>query len=78
MAELVAKNHNYKSILIEWGQKNAKKVSFKIVDEEGANHSKIFTAQVFIDKEPDESATGHSKKKAEQAAAEKACKALNL
>ena len=48
MADLVEKNHNFKSILIEWGQKNAKKVNFRIVDEEGANHSKLFTAQVFI------------------------------
>lgn len=78
MEDLVEKNHNFKSILIEWGQKNAKKVNFKIVDEEGANHLKTFTAQVFIDGEGQEKATGHSKKKAEQAAAEKTCKTINL
>ena len=72
LEQLVELNANFKSQIIEWAQRNNKKVQFVIVDEKGASHSREFHAQVTIDDEVVGSGKGLSKKKAEQAAAEKA------
>lgn len=69
---IVEQNVNFKSQVIEWAQRNSKKVSFDIVDEKGASHHKEFQAEVSIDGEIMGTGKGMSKKKAEQAAAEKA------
>ena len=71
-------NTNYKSSIIEWGQKNQRKIEFKIVDEEGEQHSKKFTACVIIDDKEMNSATAVNKKRAEQAAAKKAIEQLGI
>lgn len=76
LEQLVELNANFKSQIIEWAQRNNKKVQFLIVDEKGASHSREFHAQVTIDGEIVGSGKGLSKKKAEQAAAEKALLAL--
>lgn len=76
LKEIVSLNNNFKSTLIEWAQKGNKDISFEIIKEAGNNHSKKFTAQVVIDNEPISSGTGHSKKKAEQSAAQYACEKL--
>lgn len=76
--DIVENNRNFKSILIEWCQKNDKQVKFTIVNEEGENHKKEFTSQVYIDKEEISIGKGYSKKKAEQAAAEKVCSQYGL
>ena len=69
---IVEQNINYKSQLIEWAQRKNRKVAFEIVNESGASHYKEFLAEVKIDGELAGSGKGLSKKKAEQAAAEKA------
>jgi len=69
---IVEQNINFKSQLIEWTQRNNRKITFDIVDEKGASHYKEFLAEVKIDGELAGSGKGLSKKKAEQAAAEKA------
>jgi ribonuclease-3 len=69
---IVEQNINFKSQLIEWAQRNNKKISFDIVDEKGASHYREFVAEVRIDGEMAGTGKGLSKKKAEQAAAEKA------
>lgn len=69
---IVGQNVNFKSQLIEWAQRNNKKVSFDIVDERGASHHKEFYAEVSIGDELLGKGKGMSKKKAEQAAAEEA------
>jgi len=69
---IVEQNVNFKSQLIEWAQQNSKKISFDIVDEKGASHYREFLAEVRIDGEIAGTGKGLSKKKAEQAAAEKA------
>lgn len=76
--DIVENNRNFKSILIEWCQKNDKKISFSIANEEGENHKKEFTANAFIDNEIVGTGKGYSKKKAEQSAAEKVCSQYNL
>jgi len=69
---IVEQNVNFKSQLIEWAQQNSKKIAFDIVDEKGASHYREFVAEVKIDGEVAGTGAGLSKKKAEQAAAEKA------
>jgi ribonuclease-3 len=74
---VVQNNPNFKSILIEWAQKEGKKAQFSL-EEEGLHHNKEFTAFVLIDGEKIAEGKGYSKKKAEQTAAMKACDALGL
>ena len=70
--EIVANNKNFKSMLIEWAQKENKIIRFNIIKEGGTTHFKEFIAQVLLDDQEFSTGTGPSKKKAEQAAAEKA------
>lgn len=76
--EIINNNLNFKSILIEWAQKENKDVKFIIIKEAGSMHMKEFTAQVLLNAVPIATGDGHSKKKAEQAAAEKALNTLNV
>jgi ribonuclease-3 len=62
--------------VIEWAQRQNKKVSFEIIDEKGASHYKEFVAEVVVDGQVMGKGKGMSKKKAEQAAAEDALKAI--
>ena len=69
---------NYKSKIIDWGQKNHRKVSFETVKSfvrSGAGRRE-YECQVLIDGEPQKSAIGFSIKAAEQLAAEKTYKDL--
>lgn len=75
---LLEKNANFKSQLIEWAQRQSKKVSFDIVEERGASHHREFVAEVRLDGEIMGRGMGLSKKKAEQAAAEKALGQIKL
>jgi ribonuclease-3 len=74
---VVQNNPNFKSILIEWAQKEGKKTQFSL-EEEGLHHNKEFTAFVLIEGEKIAEGKGYSKKKAEQTAAMKACDVLGL
>ncbi|CAM3743635.1 ribonuclease III [Aquirufa aurantiipilula] len=74
---VVQNNPNFKSILIEWAQKEGKKVLFTL-DEEGQHHNKEFTAIVLVDNLKVAEGKGYSKKKAEQTAAMKACEELDI
>ena len=65
---VVQNNPNFKSILIEWAQKEGKKTQFSL-EEEGF---------VLIEGEKIAEGKGYSKKKAEQTAAMKACDVLGL
>ncbi len=76
---LVQNNTNYKSLLIEWAQKEGKKLNW-LLTEAGVFHNKEFTAIIQIDDDNESFSigNGHSKKKAEQDAARKACETLDL
>lgn len=74
---VVQNNPNFKSLLIEWAQKEGKKAQF-ILEEEGLHHNKEFTAFVLLDGEKISEGKGYSKKKAEQTAAMKACEELGI
>lgn len=74
---VVQLNSNFKSLIIEWSQREGKEVRFEVT-EQGNMHNKEFIAQLLVNDEPMTSGSGFSKKKAEQSAAEKACEVLEL
>ncbi len=74
--EVVSVTTNFKSLLIEWTQKFNHKLDFIIKEESGNMHNKEFTAAILIDEQEVATGRGTSKKRAEQAAAEKACEVL--
>ena len=76
--DTINSNQNFKSKLIEWGQKESKSISFELVKEEGSHHKKIFTIQVVVEDKTIATGTGHTKKKAEQSASEKCCEHFNI
>ena len=69
---------NFKSKLIDWGQKERKKVSFEVVNVfyQGHNSRRQYEIKVVIDDVSYESAIDYSIKAAEQLAAEKSYKKL--
>ena len=73
----MSNNPNFKSLIIEWAQKEGKSIRFDIV-EEGAKHNKEFTATIYVADEEFSIGQGYSKKKAEQTAAMKACDRMEL
>ncbi len=66
---------NFKSKLIDWGQKSHKKVSFEVVRVLSGTRRQ-YESRVLIDGDPHESAIEYSIKAAEQLAAEKTYKKL--
>lgn len=74
---VVQNNPNFKSIVIEWAQREGKPIRFEII-EEGSKHNKEFTATIYVNEEAFSIGQGYSKKKAEQTAAMKACEKLEI
>ena len=69
--ELVSVDKNYKSRLIEWGQKNKIELNISTIETHSGRRSK-FVSTVSINKVVTGKGTGSSKKEAEQNSAEKA------
>lgn len=69
---------NFKSKLIEWAQAQNKSIRFEIVNAKAQGNVTEFSSEVFISNEPIAIGHGHSKKRAEQAASEKALQALKV
>lgn len=74
--EMDTKVVDFKSKVIQFAQKNAKKIEFVILKEESENRH--FEVEVKLDKNKIAKGTGSSKKKAEQNAAEKALAFLEV
>ncbi|GAO28037.1 putative dsRNA-binding protein [Geofilum rubicundum] len=71
MEHIFENDSNYKSILIEWGQKNRREIHF--VTEEYTNNNEItFLAQAHVNNVVMGQGKGASKKEAQQNAAEEA------
>lgn len=68
--KLAYKEVNFKSKLIEWGQKKRVEIMFELIEEtrEGSS-SPVFTSQVFIEGIPCSKGKGYSKKESQQLAA---------
>ena len=62
---------DYKSLIVEWGQKNKKELRFK-TSMEGADTMLTFISNLFVDQNIISIGKGKTKKEAEQKAAEKA------
>lgn len=75
---VAATDWNFKSKLIDWGQKNHRKVTFEVVNTISQNHAsrRQYESLVSIDGKPQKSAVEFSIKAAEQLAAEKTYKDL--
>ncbi len=73
---LARSDWNFKSKLIDWGQKERKKVSFEVVQIIMVGTRKQYESRVIIDNVPCESAIEFSIKAAEQLAAEKTYKKM--
>jgi len=76
--ELENYDDDYKSKIINWAQKERKKLRFTIEEEIGNRHNKQYKVAVLIDDAVMGKGIGFSKKRAEQEAAEKACIDLKL
>lgn len=76
--ELISTTDNYKSLLLEWGDKNSKEILFEIVKEEKHKAFTTFFAVAQINGTIKGKGSGHNKKKAEQAAAEDVCNRLKI
>lgn len=78
LEELENREVDFKSKLIEWVQKEKKKLNFNLVREVGSGNEKQFLIEVSIDNISYAEAMHYSKKRAEQIAAEQACLKLQL
>ena len=76
--ELEKEISSYKKHFINWAQKNNNNYSFKLLSESGEAHNKNFEIGLFLKNENIATACAGSKKKAEEAAAKKACEALTI
>nr|WP_082893393.1 ribonuclease III [Rufibacter quisquiliarum] len=74
--QLTTTTSNFKSKLIEWAQGQNRSIRFEIVGQKQSGSTTEFTAAVVVDNDIIASGSGLSKKKAEQAAAEKSIAAL--
>jgi len=69
---LEGKITSYKSVLIEWCQKNKKEIYFKVSEEKTKEKRKHFSIQLFINRKQISKGRAPSKKKAEEIAARRA------
>ena len=68
--------NNFKSRILNWGQKEKHTVHFEVFDDEAK--SKLIKVRLIIDGKEIATGTDFVKKKAEQIAAESACKILGI
>tara|TARA_B000000532_G_scaffold244230_1_gene243265 strand:+ start:7058 stop:7573 length:516 start_codon:yes stop_codon:yes gene_type:complete len=75
--EVNLKHYNYKSKILEWSQKNQKKIRFVNSKQAGPDHQKQYLVHLYIDKVKISESWGKTKKSAEQRASKIAIKVLN-
>jgi len=76
--DIQSSDSNYKSKLLEWGQKNVKKVVFNMTDVERKGNKLEFAVEVKVDGELFGTGKASKKKKAEQHAAKEAIEKLGI
>lgn len=76
MDEMINKDMNYKSKLIEWAQHEKKQVEFVVIEEHGSGYKKQYIVAAMVDQTSYGTGRDFSIKKAEQHAAEKAMEYL--
>lgn len=70
--EIAKSDKNYKSRLIEWAQKNHKKVDFRVVFEEVRKDGTFFVSEAIVEEEALGVGEGFSKRESQQKAARQA------
>ncbi|MEN7548186.1 ribonuclease III [Rapidithrix thailandica] len=79
LEEIIETTTNFKSLIIEWAQKNNKDINFETAQKSATKKSnKQFKVKLLLDTELIAEGNGYSKKKAEQDAARKSCEALGI
>ena len=76
--ELENSDDNYKSQLLEWGQKEGHSISYKLVSKFKMDKRDRFRIAVFLNGEEIAVAEDYNKKSAEQIASSHAIKSLNI
>mgnify|MGYP000844692936 FL=1 len=76
LSEIESTEKNFKSLILNYGQKEKQNVVFETVSEDAK--SRLITIRLLINGEEKATATDYVKKKAEQVAAERVCKELGL
>jgi ribonuclease-3 len=76
IALLEGKVISYKSLIIEWCQKEKKTISFEFIEDNGTEGQKYFSVKLLIDHKIISKARATSKKKAEEKAAQRTYFAL--
>lgn len=76
--DLEKSDDNYKSQLLEWGQKEGRSISYKLINKYKMDTRDRFKISVFLDGEEISSAEDFNKKSAEQIASSFALKSLNI
>lgn len=76
--ELEATDSDFKSKIIHWAQREKKSYRFDVVEELDTGRNKQYRMGLFIDDEKVSEGIDFSKKRAEQLAAEVACKILKM
>ena len=72
IAKLEGKVISYKSLIIEWCQKEKKTFKFDVYEDNGKEGAKFFGVKLYIDEQIVSKARATSKKKAEETAAKRA------
>ena len=72
IARLEGKITSYKSVLIEWSQKNKKKIKYHVYEDTGNDSIKHFSVKLLVDNEQISKGRATSKKKAEEIASKRA------
>jgi len=75
--ELVNQEWNFKSLMIEWAQKEKKQLTFSVIEETGSGYKKQYIIEILVDNIPLSRGQDFSIKGAEQNAAEKAWNKLS-
>ena len=76
--ELETSDDNYKSQLLEWGQKEGKSISYKLMNKYKQDKRDWFKIAVYMDGVEISKAEDYNKKSAEQIASSRAIKHLNI
>jgi ribonuclease-3 len=76
--ELELLEHNFKSKLINWGQRERKVVEFKLMEEVDNGGKRLLRVRVLVDGAELGKGEDYSKKRAEQIAARQACESLQI
>ncbi len=76
--ELESSDDNYKSQLLEWGQKESKIVAYKLVSKFKQDKRDRFRISVFLEGNHVATAEDYNKKSAEQMASKQALRILNI